>query len=259
MTEVDHVDTDMPKPIIGITTGRRNEAAAAGVRASPVAGIPLAYPQAVQRSGGAPVLLPRCDDPEVIAAVVARIDALMLTGGGDVVSLRYGAEPHPKSGGQDPVRDAAEILAAHAALARGLPILGICRGIQLLNVALGGTLIQDIPQQVGGAWLHSAQPVEATLIHTVDIEPDSLLARVLGVTSTPVNSSHHQAVDRLAVGLRVTARARDGVIEAVESTDPRPILAVQWHPETISQEYPLFQRLFDWLVTAAAAGGCSGS
>ena len=250
----------MSKPIIGITTGRRNEAADAGVRASPVAGIPMAYPQAVQRSGGAPVLLPRCDDQEVIDAAVARIDALLLTGGGDVVSLRYGAEPHPTSGGQDPVRDAAEIFAVHAALARGLPILGICRGIQLLNVALGGTLVQDIPQQVPGACQHSSQVVEAALIHTVDIEPDSLLARVLGTTSTGVNSTHHQAVDRLAPGLRITARARDGVVEAVESADAsRPILAVQWHPETISQDYPLFQRIFDWLVQAAAGGKRPGS
>jgi putative glutamine amidotransferase len=243
----------MSKPIIGITTGRRNEACDAGVRPSPVAGIPLAYPQAVERAGGAPVLLPRSDNQDTIAAVVARIDGLLLTGGGDVVSLRYGDEPHPKTGGQDPVRDAAEILALQAALARGLPVLGICRGIQLLNVALGGTLVQDIPDQIPGACQHSAQPVGAALIHTVDIEPDSVLARVLGVTSTGVNSTHHQAVGRLAPGLRITARARDGVIEAVESADGRPILAVQWHPETICQDYPPFRRIFDWLVAAAAS------
>ena len=210
------------------------------------------YPAAVLRAGGAPILLPRTDDEDVMQAVMLAVDGLLLTGGGDVVSLAYGEEPHPKAGGQDPVRDAAEFAAIRLALDRGLPILGICRGIQTLNVALGGTLIQDVPSQVAGACQHSTRASENMLGHTVDVEPGSLLARILGVTSTAVNSWHHQAVKGVGDGLRVNCRARDGVIEGVEAADGRPILAVQCHPEDAAEQFPLFRKLFDWLVAEAA-------
>ncbi len=135
----------MPEPpVIGLSTGRRNRPVATNVPQHADLGCDIMYPICVERAGGVPVLLPRSSDDAVMAAAMARVDALLLTGGGDVVSLAYGEEPHPKSFGQDPVRDAAEFAAIRIALERGLPVLGICRGIQSLNVALGGTLVQDV-------------------------------------------------------------------------------------------------------------------
>jgi putative glutamine amidotransferase len=242
----------MPKPIVGITTGRRRERAAPRVRPTVVAGIPGAYPTAVERSGGAPLLLPCTQDPKVIEAVMAVVDGLLLSGGGDIAPHRYGAEPHPAEKNQDPVRDEMEFQAVRIAVQRKVPILGICRGIQTLNVAMGGTIIQDIPSQVPGAVRHDVPASKRHLGHVVDIEPGSLLARVLGTTCLPVNSRHHQAVRDVAPHLRVNSRSRDGVIEGVEADDGRPVLAVQCHPETCCEDYPVFQRLFDWLVAEAA-------
>jgi putative glutamine amidotransferase len=242
----------MRKPVIGLTTGRRNRPTEGNEVQNADMGCDIMYPAAVIRAGGAPVLLPRSDDEDVMRSVMERVDGLLLTGGGDVVSLAYGEEPHPRSAGQDPVRDAADFAAIRVALERGLPILGICRGIQSLNVALGGTLVQDVPSQVAGACQHYTRAGENVLGHTVDVEPGSLLVRVLGVTQTAANSWHHQAVKDVADGLRINCRARDGVIEGVEAADGRPILAVQCHPEDAAEQFPLFRRLFDWLVAEAA-------
>jgi gamma-glutamyl-gamma-aminobutyrate hydrolase PuuD len=242
----------MGKPIVGITTRRYNPATPAGAIQRPVMGCGMDYPRSVLRSGGAPVLLPRTDDEEAIAAVMEAVDALLLSGGGDPVSLTYGAEPHPKTTCQDPIRDRMEFQAVAIARRRALPILAICRGIQALNVAFGGALIQDIPSEVPGAVQHYTHERETVLSHTVDIEPGSLLAKVLGVTTTAVNSYHHQAVKDVGEHLIVNCRARDGVIEGLESAEGAPILAVQCHPEICCAEYPLFQELFDWLVAEAA-------
>ena len=242
----------MYKPVIGLTTGRRNRPTEGNELQNADVGCDIMYLAAVLHAGGAPILLPRTDDEEVTLSVMQAADGLLLTGGGDIMSLAYGEEPHPRAGGQDPVRDAAEFAAVRVALDRGLPILGICRGIQTLNVVLGGTLIQDVPSQVAGACQHSTRASENMLGHTVDVEPGSLLARVLGVTSTAVNSWHHQAVKDVAEGLRVNCRARDGVIEGVEAADGRPILAVQCHPAAAAEQFPLFRKLFDWLVAEAA-------
>jgi putative glutamine amidotransferase len=241
----------MTKPIIGITTGRRNVGTPRNEMSKPIVGIPMDYPDAVVRSGGAPVLLPREADADVVRAVMGTVDALLLSGGGDVVSLEYGEEPHPTSKYQDPIRDAMEIEATRVALERGIPILGICRGIQLLNVAMGGTLVQDVPSQVPKALLHYNNEIENVLTHTIAIEPDSILARVLGETTAKVNSWHHQSVKDPAPGLRVTARACDGVVEALEAADARPILTVQCHPEACCKDYPFFQKIFDWIVEEA--------
>jgi putative glutamine amidotransferase len=242
----------MSRPIIGITTGRRNLWNARSESQTAAVACSLAYPQSVERSGGAPVLLPRSDDEDVIASVMSAVDGLLLSGGGDVVSLLYGAEPHPKTTYQDPIRDRMEFQAVRLAMDSRLPILGICRGIQSLNVALGGTLVQDIGSELPGASQHYTRERETVLAHTIDIEPDSLLAKVLGTTTTAVNSWHHQAVGDVAEGLRVNCRARDGVIEGLEADDGRPVLAVQCHPEACCEDYPLFQKLFDWLVEEAA-------
>ena len=242
----------MRRPIIGISTGRINRSAAEQQVQSITIGCNQDYISAVRASGGVPVLLPRGLSEDDIAVVVGELDGLLLSGGGDVHSLLYGEEPHPKTKLQDPARDAMEFALVHAALERDLPLLGICRGIQVINVALGGTLIQDIPAQVRGACKHYSQGLAVLLLHSVTIEENTLLARLLGVQSLAVNSWHHQAPDRIGDGLRINCRAADGVIEGLESSTGKPVLALQCHPEECVPTYPQFQVVFDWLVEEAA-------
>jgi len=238
----------MSKPIIGITTGVRNPWTPQHQRQGRRIGCDADYVEAVVRAGGSPVLLARTADTGAADAMAGAVDALLLSGGGDIVSLLYGQQPHPATTYQDPVRDEMEFRLVREAMRRGLPILGICRGIQTLNVALGGDLIQHIRDTGQGAIQHFTHETAVTLAHTIDIEPGSLLAAVLGAGTAAVNSWHHQAVGNVAEGLRVSARAPDGVIEAIEAGDGRPVLAVQCHPENCSADYPQFQKLFDWLV-----------
>jgi len=249
----------MFRAIVGIIARRRNEPAQSDRMQTVTAGVDIAYPNSVVRAGGAPVLLPETADRQAVIAMIGRVDGLLLPGGGDVVSLAYGEEPHPTAKYQDPVLDEMEFLAARVAIDRGIPILGICRGIQSLNVALGGTLIQDIESQVPGAVQHWARPRDATRGHTIDVEPGSLLARVLGTKTLAVNSYHHQAVKDVAEGLRASARSRDGVIEGLEAADGRPILAVQCHPEEMRESQPALRNLFEWLVREAAARRSMGT
>ena len=241
----------MSKPVIVITVGRQNHYTPRREPQMVTTGCNVEYVSAVLRSGGAPVLLSCLADEDAIRAVLEYANGVMLTGGGDVISLTYGEEPHPKSLYQDPVRDEMELEVTRLALEMGLPVLGVCRGIQLINVALGGTLVQDIPCQIPDAVKHYAQSMAPTLLHTIDIEADSILAGVLKTTSLAVNSYHHQAVRDLGRGLQINCRARDGVIEGIESSDGKPILAVQCHPEEICGIHPEFQAIFDWLVAEA--------
>jgi putative glutamine amidotransferase len=201
------------------------------------------YVNAVVRAGGAPVLLPRIADADAIRTVVESADGLLLTGGGDVVSLAYGEEPHLTSKYQDPVRDEMELEATRAALDAELPILGVCRGLQLLNVACGGTLIQDIPSQVPNAVKHYAEGLDPILLHTVAIEPDSLLACVAQATTMAVNSYHHQAAQngrRRLEGQLPGARRRGRGVESSEgrrssrcSSIPRSTPACARPPELL--------------------------
>jgi putative glutamine amidotransferase len=204
-------------------TGRRS---VAGGRERLV--LNTAYLTAVQGAGLVPLVIPATLDPAAAGAALEPMSGLVLTGGEDVEPERYGAVPHPKLGETDPVRDALEVALIAEASRRGLPVLGICRGIQILNVALGGTLYQDLPSERPGPIDHA----DSERRHTLQLAPDSSLARVLGVTETSVNSRHHQAIRDVAQGLRASAWAPDGVVEAVEGTDAsRWTLAVQWHPE----------------------------
>ncbi len=243
----------MRKPLIIITAGKRNEATARGEQQTVVSGCNVDYVNAVVGAGGAPLLLPSIADTDALRAAMEVADGVLLSGGGDVNALTYGEEPHLTSCYQDPIRDDMEFEVTRLALEANVPILGVCRGIQVLNVVMGGTLIQDIPSQVPGAVKHYAQPLDVTLLHTIEIEPDSLMARVTGATSMAVNSWHHQTVKDLGHGLRVNSRARDGVIEGVESSDGKPILGVQFHPEECVSLYPRFRVFFDWLVQEASA------
>ncbi|WP_346619275.1 gamma-glutamyl-gamma-aminobutyrate hydrolase family protein [Blastococcus montanus] len=202
--------------------------------------LPRSYVDVVARVGGSPLLLPPVDevDPDVLGV----LDGLVLSGGGDVDPARYGAEPHPRTGGTSAVRDTAEETLLRAALAADVPVLGVCRGMQVLNVALGGTLVQHLPDVVGH---EGHQPAPATFGTTrVRLDEGSLLGGVFG-GETEVHCYHHQAVDVLAPELVAVGRAHDGTLEAVELRGPRFAVGVQWHPEVDGDDCRLFQALVD--------------
>jgi gamma-glutamyl-gamma-aminobutyrate hydrolase PuuD len=202
--------------------------------------VPAGYLDRLAAAGVSPVLLPPLTDRGLAEASLNRIDGLVLIGGDDVCGRAYGldesAEEH-RSGGHRPDRDRHEMLATHFAWERGLPVLAICRGLQLLNVALGGTLITDLAT-FGASRRHRVKRGEFH-DHPVHFERGSALAKIYG-DSADVPSHHHQAIDRLADGLVVTGRAHDGIIESVEATNGRVVLGVQWHPEE-GQEMEIFR------------------
>jgi putative glutamine amidotransferase len=208
--------------------------------------------RSVEAAGGLPVIMPLGLDAATLQALLGRLDGVLLAGGGDVDPARYGAEPHPTVGGVDPLRDAAEITVARWAVAEATPLFGICRGAQVLNVALGGTLYRDIAEHPG-AQPHTYYPDLPLDLrpHPVQITEASRLAAAIGQPLVDVNSLHHQAVRRLAPALRAVAHAPDGLIEAVEVADHPFALAVQWHPECLPH-VPEMRRLFEAFITAAA-------
>lgn len=227
-------------PIIGVTTyGRTSE------NKFP---LPADYVDAVRRAGAVPVLLPPGET--AIDRLLERIDGLILAGGGDVDPARYGGSGHPAIYMVDAERDRLEIDLVRRSISRGTPLLGICRGCQVLNVALGGTLIQHVPDQYGTRVPHILPPREP-VPHDVEVAADSRLAGVLGSAKGKPASWHHQALDQVAADLRVVAHAPDGVIEAVERPGHSWLVGVQWHPELTAAEDPVQQRLFAALVDAA--------
>ncbi|WP_411071801.1 gamma-glutamyl-gamma-aminobutyrate hydrolase family protein [Streptomyces sp. cmx-4-25] len=226
----------MSKPLIGVTTYLNR--ARWGVWDVEAALLPSAYPRLVREGGGLAVMLPP-DGPDAAAPVVARLDGLVVAGGADVEPVRYGAEPDPRTGPPARERDAWELALIDAALASGTPLLGICRGMQLLNVALGGTLVQHLDghvEAVGVIGRHKVEPVPGSLYASLVPEP------------AEVPTYHHQAVDRPGAGLAVSAHAEDGTVEAVELAAPAWVLGVQWHPEMGEDT-----RVMRGLVQAAAA------
>jgi putative glutamine amidotransferase len=232
-------DTDGERPLIGVSTYLES-GARWGVWELEAALLPAGYPRLVQRAGGLAAMLPP-DAPEHAAATVARLDGLVVAGGPDVEPARYGAEPGPRTGPPARERDAWELALIDAALAAGLPLLGICRGMQLLNVALGGTLTQHIDGHadvVGVFGHHPVKPVPGTLYAGVVPE------------SSSVPTYHHQAVDRLGRDLVASAYAEDGTVEAIELPSARWVLGVQWHPE-MGEDV----RVLRALVTAASRPG----
>lgn len=186
-----------------------------------------------------------------------RIDALVLTGGADVNPSLYGEHPHPRLGEVSDIRDWWEVALVRAARERGRPVLAICRGAQILNVALGGTLFQDLPSQHGSEINHDPDRPRTSRTHSVELPGESRLARAIGLTHIDVNSVHHQAIARVADDLRVVAVAPDGVIEGVESAADSPwwCVGVQWHPEDMTQT----DEPWDRDIFAAFAGAIAGS
>ena len=213
------------------------------------------YVHAVEAAGGlALVLAPtRPEDAEALAAeYLDRVEALVLSGGADIDPAHYGEEPHPKIGQLHPARDVFELALCREAIRRDLPTLAICRGHQLLNVATGGTLFQDIASQVKSAAVHDPDQERWERCHEVEVLPGTRLREILGAERVEVNSFHHQAVKELGRGLVLSARGcDDGVIEAMEMPDRRFMIGVQWHPESFWDQPQGFQPLFQALVDAA--------
>ena len=236
----------MPDPLIGLTAARNYDKGG-----HPHHLVVEAYMNSVSQAGGIPVLIPLGLPQEQYLQMLDRLDGVIFTGGGDVDPSCFGGVAHPEVAGVDADRDRVEKHLAEAVIHRGMPFLGICRGIQLVNVTRGGTLYTHIPDQHPGAIRHSydSDTQREYLAHPVEIIHNSLLARLLVGSQFMVNSLHHQGIRGLAPGLRATAYAPDGLIEAVECPDHPFGLSVQWHPECL-QAYEPMRTLFRALVRA---------
>jgi putative glutamine amidotransferase len=241
----------MTKPLIGIVAERWSSS-----RKKPdarVQGQLSTYVDAVLGAGGVPIIVPLLPDANDLRQVYASLDGLLLPGGGDLDPQQYLTPPHPATGSIDADRDEVELFLARRALTDRKPLLGVCRGIQLLNVALGGSLYQDLPTEFDGAlphYFHYPEHPLDTPAHNVQVEEDSLLAQCLGQPIVQVNSRHHQAARQVAPGLNVVGRAPDGVIEALELPGHPFALGVQWHPENM-QARPEMRGIFVRFVQAA--------
>lgn len=244
----------MKRPLIGIPTeSRRSETFWSRLSYEMVA----AYSRALDRAGGAPLFIPLDLSDEALRALYEQVDGVLFAGGEDVHPANYGESPQPYCGPADASRDAAELKLAHWALSEDKPVLGICRGIQLLNVALGGTLYQDVETEYPDPIQHRIAGADGTprnAPHPIAIEDGSRLARAIGSEPIEVTSGHHQAVKSLGARLTVSARAADRLVEAAESADPaRYIVAVQFHPELMMDAEPRVNGLFKDFVNACEA------
>ena len=203
------------------------------------------YAQGLEEAGAAPVVLPLTSDPAALERYAHTFDGFLFPGGHDLAPALYGEEPSEKCGAVIPQRDSMEQAFFPLALETGKPMLGICRGIQLMNVALGGDLYQDIKP-----FAHVPHNDHWGKIHTVTVRRDTLLSRILGQDTVLVNSQHHQAVDKVAPGLVLSALSEDGIVEGIEKPDAKFCLGVQWHPEWLSAADPAMQGIFDAFVAA---------
>ena len=224
------------KPLIGISCSRTRDREGT-VRFS----VPVAYVERVVEAGGRPLVLPTVGAGEA-RAYLDVVDGVLLSGGDDVDPDLYGAERHPEVTGVDRARDEFEISLARAADETKTPLFGICRGVQVMNVAYEGSLVQH----------QEGHRIDAEGTHDVEVDPRARLAAILGGTTFPVNSRHHQAVDRCAARLRVVARSLDGTVEGAEGDDHPFLVGVQWHPERMGGEAST-RRLFEAFVEAAGA------
>ncbi len=213
------------------------------------------YPDAVFAAGGIPVILPLLEDARSLGPVAERLDGLLLTGSdSDLDPTLYGAARLPECGPTQPLRDALDLFLLKTAFARKMPILATCYGLQSLNVFLGGTLIQDIPTALGTDIRHNDNSPSKRLTHPVEVKRESVLASLIEELHPMVNSTHHQAADRVADSLEVIARAPDGVIEALVGTDPDHwVLAVQWHPEKSFAHDAFSRKIFQTFIAQCGA------
>ena len=231
------------KPVIGIVTGQANGVVPQVVLSS-------AYVRAIERAGGLALLLAVSAgvDSEVLEQWLTLCGGFLLSGGGDVAPAYYGQSPIPQIGATSRLRDSVEISLCRGAQQMGKPVLGICRGAQVMNVAFGGTLWQDIPAQCRGSICHTqSQENRSELFHSIGIAPGSILAGIMGNIVQECNSFHHQAIRDVAAGFMAVAHAPDGIVEAVED-EKGCMLGVQWHPENLEAQFPVHAALFRWLV-----------
>ena len=234
------------KPLIGITTYQ-----ATNVHGHTIVALMQSYVNAVRQAGGVPVLIPSQVAEDGWETIYTRLDGMLFSGGGDI-GLEYSpGDPHPRIDDVDPARDAVELKLVRAAASDGKPFLGICRGCQVMNVALGGTLYTHIPDQFPNALDHSYPGnMRTMLVHEVKIEEGTRAAEIFGEPILNVNSLHHQGLKDIAPSLRVAGSAPDGLVEAVELSDHPFAVAVQWHPEWLTDQAPT-RNLFRKFVEAA--------
>jgi putative glutamine amidotransferase len=235
----------MPKPLVGITTRNGKD-----VDGHPLTALQHTYTNAIIQAGGLPILIPSNLLEEDFLDIYSHVAGILFTGGGDVSLGYFNGADHPRIGEVDEARDATEISLMRAAVHDGKPILGICRGAQVMNVALGGTLYTHIYDQLKGALDH-AYPgdLRRVLVHPVNVDETSRSAEIFGETLLNVNSLHHQGLMDIAPGLRAVGYAPDGLVEVVEIPDHPYAVAVQWHPEWLTDQIPM-QRLFKSFVDA---------
>ncbi len=231
----------MNKPLIGVTSYHRNEADRFT--------LPANYLQAVERAGGLPIIIAPTETN--IEDQVDSIDGVMLTGGADIDPVEYGGESKSTIYGINRERDRYELQLTRLALEKKLPTLAICRGLQIMNVAIGGTLVEHLPDEYGETVTHRGDNMNK-VEHSVSIAEHSMLATILELTEISCSSYHHQSVRRLASGFKVVASSEDGVIEAIESAEYPHVIAVQWHPEHTAEFDPIQQRLFNIFVSWAS-------
>jgi len=234
------------QPIIGITTYQGKDA-----DGFPTVALMQSYVKAIMQAGGVPLLIPSMLAESGWDALYSRLDGILVTGGGDISLDYFKGDPHPRIDGVDLLRDAVEMNLIHAAASDGKPFLGICRGAQAVNVALGGTLYTHIPDQLPNALDHSyPSNMRTVLVHEVKIEEGTHIAEILGEPIVKVNSLHHQGLKAIAPTLRITGHAPDGLVEAVELPEHPFGIAVQWHPEWLTDQQST-RNLFRKFVEAA--------
>ena len=244
-----------PPPLVAVTATVREVDGVERVRLN------AAYIRALEWAGLVPLVVPPLAHPEAAVRILDVVSGVLLSGGEDVDPLRYGESPHPELGPVNCARDETELALLGRARQIGLPTLAICRGIQVVNVGLGGTLVQDLPSQRDAVAPHDRDDERDTRVHGVSVDPTSRLASIVGVQSLGVNSIHHQAIDRLGDAMRISARADDGTVEGVESSDPGWwMVGVQWHPEELTATpEPWDRRLFAAFAEACRARVSSAS
>ena len=246
-----------PRPIIGIPTQTLQSLGGVSAEIPPSWVMSQRYIQTLTNAGALPWLIPLVSDEETLRGIYESLDAVFLPGGADIDPASYGTAPHAMCDKTDRDRDRVELALAKWAVAEGKPVLGVCRGMQLINVALGGSLYQDLATQFPNGIKHDYFPFGGSghardyLAHDVRVAADSRLARLFGADAIKVNSMHHQGVRAVAAGLVPTAHAPDGLVEALEGTGSAYLLAVQWHPEALTERDDATRRLFAEFVEAA--------
>jgi len=243
------------RPTIGVTTQTLQAIDGIPAGLPPSVVMNQRYYEAVASAGGAPVLIPLLDDDDALRATYDACDGILIPGGVDMDPATYGEAPHEKLGRIDPARDRVELQLTKWAMEDRKPLLGLCRGLQVINVASGGTLFQDIESQLPGSIKHDFFPTYGFerdhLSHDVAVAPTSRLRSLVDLDQLPVNSMHHQGVKQLGPGLVACAQAADGLIEAVESGNGHWMVGVQWHPEVFDADDPHTRDLFRGFVRAA--------